>query len=72
MVKLFADRQLAVDPAVIDYIVVRMERSLAAANALVDVLDRAALAEGRPITRALAASALGRRADGGQVAESGG
>ena len=31
LVKLFADRQLMVDPTVIDYIVLRMERSLAAA-----------------------------------------
>ena len=36
LVKLFADRQLVVDSAVIDYIVVRMERSLQAANALVE------------------------------------
>jgi chromosomal replication initiation ATPase DnaA len=60
LVKLFADRQLTVDPAVIDYIVVRIERSLAAANAIVEALDHAALAEGRPITRPLAAEALGR------------
>ena len=46
LVKLFADRQLAVDSAVVDYIVVRMERSLQAANALVDDLDREALAAG--------------------------
>jgi chromosomal replication initiation ATPase DnaA len=58
LVKLFADRQLAVDRAIIDYLVVRMERSLAAANAVVEALDRAALAEGRGITRGLAASIL--------------
>jgi chromosomal replication initiation ATPase DnaA len=59
LVKLFADRQLAVDRTVIDYIVVRMERSLAAANVVVEALDRAALAEGKGVTRALAAAVLG-------------
>ncbi len=60
MVKLFADRQLAVDRAVVDYIVVRMERSLEAANLIVAEVDRAALAEGRAITRPLAAEVLAR------------
>ena len=63
LVKLFADRQLALDPQVTDYLAVRMERSLAAAAAMVDVLDRTALAEGRPITRPLAAAALADRPD---------
>ena len=58
LVKLFADRQLAVDPSVVDYIVTRMERSLAGAGAVVDALDRAALAEGKPITRPLAAAVM--------------
>src|SRR5690606_3640912 len=44
MVKLFADRQLGVEPSVIDYIAVRMERSLQGASAIVDALDRDALA----------------------------
>jgi chromosomal replication initiation ATPase DnaA len=59
LVKLFADRQLTVDPTVIEYIVVRIERSLGAASAVVEALDRAALAEGRAITRPLAAEAIG-------------
>ncbi|MCX5519347.1 DnaA/Hda family protein [Kaistia defluvii] len=62
IVKLFADRQLAVDPAVIDFISRRMERSLGAANRLVELLDREALAAGRPITRQLAATVLAREA----------
>jgi chromosomal replication initiation ATPase DnaA len=62
IVKLFADRQLAVDPAVIDFISHRMERSLGAANRLVELLDREALAAGRPITRHLAATVLAREA----------
>lgn len=64
LVKLFADRQLGVDPAVVDAIVVRMERSLEAANAIVAELDREALAEGRAITRRLAVNALSRVFDG--------
>ena len=60
LVKLFADRQLAVDSAVVDYIAVRMERSLQAANAVVDELDREALAAGGAVTKRLAAQALAR------------
>ena len=56
-----ADRQLAPDPQVVDFLVLRIERSLAAAAAVFDILDRTALAEGRPITRPLAAAALGGR-----------
>jgi chromosomal replication initiation ATPase DnaA len=58
MVKLFADRQLIVDKAVIDYLVVRMERSLTAAAAIVEAVDREALAAGRSITRPMAARIL--------------
>ncbi len=65
MVKLFADRQLSVDQAVIDYIAVRMERSLQGANAIVDELDRAALAARSPISRKLAAEAISRIFDRG-------
>jgi chromosomal replication initiation ATPase DnaA len=60
LVKLFADRQIAVDSAVVDYIVVRMERSLQAASAIVAELDRDALAAGGGVTRRLAAPALDR------------
>ncbi len=56
LVKLFADRQVTVAPQVIDYLIPRMTRSLAAARALVADLDARALAEGRPITRAMAAA----------------
>lgn len=58
LVKLFADRQLAIEPAVVNYIAMRMERSLAAANAVVAELDRRALAMQRSVTRALAAAVL--------------
>jgi chromosomal replication initiation ATPase DnaA len=58
LVKLFADRQLMVDRAVLDYLLLRMERSLDAAPALVEALDREALASGRSITRTIAARVL--------------
>ena len=60
LVKLFADRQMIVDPVVIDYLAVRMERSLAAAAVLVDALDREALASRRAVTRPMAAAVLQR------------
>ncbi|MDJ0929636.1 DnaA/Hda family protein [Breoghania sp.] len=59
LVKLFADRQLSVDLPVIEYLVVRMERSLEAANRIVATLDREALAARRRITRPMAATVLG-------------
>lgn len=58
LVKLFADRQLSVEPAIIDYIILRMERSLATALKLVDRLDREAMAQSRSITRPFAADIL--------------
>jgi chromosomal replication initiation ATPase DnaA len=58
LVKLFADRQIDIDPAVVEFLAVRMERSVAAAQALVDRLDRASLSAGRRITRPLAAAVL--------------
>lgn len=64
MVKLFADRQLSVDPKVISYLVARMERSSAEVVALVAIADRLALSRGRAVTRAIAAEALALRAAG--------
>jgi len=60
MVKLFADRQLAVDENLIAYLSTRIERSFAAARAAVENLDREALRQKRPVTRALAAELLGQ------------
>jgi len=54
LVKLFADRQLAVDENLIAYLATRIERSFAAARAAVEALDREALRRQRPVTRALA------------------
>jgi chromosomal replication initiation ATPase DnaA len=58
LVKLFADRQLAVEEAVISYLVVRMPRSLAAARALVADIDRRALEEKAEVTRTFVARLL--------------
>ncbi|HRF07437.1 MAG TPA: chromosomal replication initiator DnaA [Xanthobacteraceae bacterium] len=58
LVKLFADRQVAVDQDLIAYLLPRMERSLGSARELVAKIDAAALAAGRPVTRAFAAALL--------------
>lgn len=58
LVKLFADRQLNVEARVLDYLLVRMERSLSAAGDLVDKLDRISLDRSRPITRQLASEVI--------------
>ena len=58
LVKLFADRQLGVDESLIGFVATRIERSFAAARAVVDELDREALRQHRPVTRALAAELL--------------
>lgn len=58
LVKLCDERQLVVEPGVIDYIYTRMERSPAAARRLVAALDAEALARGRPVTRRIAADVL--------------
>ncbi len=60
-VKLFGDRQVAVDPKVIAYLVQRMERSPEEAVALAHLCDRLALSRGTAITRAVAAAALAER-----------
>ena len=50
VLKLFADRQIAVAPEVPAYLVPRIERTFEAVARLVERLDRASLAEGRAIT----------------------
>lgn len=58
LVKLFADRQLRIGHEVVAYLLARMERSFAAAHAVVEALDRSALAEKREITVPLARRVL--------------
>jgi chromosomal replication initiation ATPase DnaA len=60
LVKLFADRQLAVEPHVIAHIALHMERSMQAASAIVAEVDALALASRRRVTRTLAAEAMTR------------
>jgi chromosomal replication initiation ATPase DnaA len=59
LVKLFADRQITVEESLIGYVATRIERSLAAARAVVGRLDAEAMRRKRPLTRALAAEVLG-------------
>ncbi|ODR94786.1 hypothetical protein AUC69_02925 [Methyloceanibacter superfactus] len=58
MLKHFTDRQLAIDPKMLEFMAMRIDRSLAAAAAAVDAVDRAALASGRKISRQLVIEAL--------------
>lgn len=58
LVKLFADRQLSVEPHLVDYVIVRMERSMLAAERFVAEADRRALVLQRRVTRAIAAATL--------------
>lgn len=53
--KLAADRQLAFDESIANYLANRIERSFAAAHAAVVRLDEEAMRQHRPVTRALAA-----------------
>jgi chromosomal replication initiation ATPase DnaA len=54
IVKLFADRQITVDESLVSYLATRIERTFAGARAAVVTLDREALRQQRPVTRALA------------------
>ena len=64
--KLFADRQVEVEPHVVQFLVRRIERSLSTAIDVVERLDRAALEQKTRITRALAAETVSAM-DQGQV-----
>ncbi|MFN6952927.1 MAG: chromosomal replication initiator DnaA, partial [Albidovulum sp.] len=58
LVKHFADRQIVVAPDLIPWLVARMDRSFAAARALVAAIDARAMADGRPVTRTVARQVL--------------
>jgi DnaA regulatory inactivator Hda len=68
LVKQFADRQLRVEPEVVDYLVNRMERSFAAVRRIVEGLDRASLRSRRPIRLPLARLVLQAMAEGDDAA----
>ena len=63
LAKLFADRQLVVPETLIDYLLVRMERSFEAAHELVERLDLASLVRKGPLSLALARQVLGEMED---------
>jgi chromosomal replication initiation ATPase DnaA len=67
MLKHFADRQLDVDPKVLDYLALHVDRSLDAAARAVEAVDRAALGSGRKISRQLAAEVLAAMAGEGAL-----
>ncbi|HXG79051.1 MAG TPA: DnaA/Hda family protein [Methyloceanibacter sp.] len=58
LLKHFTDRQLNIDPKVLTYIALHVDRSLAAAQQAVEAIDRAALAAGRKISRQLVTEVL--------------
>ena len=58
MLKHFADRQLDIDPKVLEFMAVRIDRSLEAAAAAVEAVDRVALRSGRKISRQLVTETL--------------
>ncbi|MEM0898643.1 MAG: DnaA/Hda family protein [Pseudomonadota bacterium] len=58
MMKLFADRQVTVATGVIDYLLIRIERSLTAAVDIARALDEAALSRKTPVTKPLAREVL--------------
>jgi chromosomal replication initiation ATPase DnaA len=49
---------LLVDPTVIDFIALHIDRSLEVARAFVELIDRVALARGSAVTRSLARELL--------------
>ncbi|MGF7158671.1 chromosomal replication initiation ATPase DnaA [Rhodoligotrophos appendicifer] len=53
LVKLFGDRQLLVNDSVLEYLLMRMERSGAVAKILVNAIDRVSLERHAPVTKAL-------------------
>ena len=56
--KQLADRGVAINPGVIDYVLPRMERSVADLRRLVERMDKLALAKKSPINRAVAREVL--------------
>lgn len=63
LVKLFLERQIVIDTSVVEFLAARIERSVSAAKAMVEALDKEGLERGRRITRPLASELL-RRLDG--------
>ncbi len=62
MLKHFSDRQLDIDPKVLEFLALHIDRSLAAAASAVEAVDRVALAKGRKISRQIVIEALAANA----------
>jgi len=60
LVKLFADRQIAVSPEVVSYLIRHMDRTFATARAIVALADRESLAGQRSVTVPLVKDLLAR------------
>ncbi len=58
MVKQFSDRQIEIEPDIIEYLFKRIERSMGAVTRVVDELDKGSLGTGRAITKPLAREIL--------------
>lgn len=58
--KLFADRQVEIDEKTVNYLVMRMERSLAVASDIVEAMDELALSKKTSVSRAIAAEVLSK------------
>lgn len=65
LIKLFEDRQVLVRPDVIPWLMLRMDRSMAAAARIVGELDKQALVGKKPITTRFAARVLDKHAEVG-------
>jgi len=63
MVKMAADRQLLLAPGLVSYAVLRMERSFAAARALIEAIDARALRDKTRPTKTMIAALLARQAE---------
>ena len=60
LVKLFADCQISVDEGLINYVLIRMPRSLGAARNLVSEIDKLALIEKAEVTKPLVARVMAK------------
>ncbi|MDO7629751.1 MAG: chromosomal replication initiator DnaA, partial [Loktanella sp.] len=66
IMKLMADRQIMPPPALVNYLVPRVERSFAAAAEIVAALDCESLSSGRAINIKLAATLLDKAGNSGR------
>ncbi len=63
MVKRLADRQLRVEPKLVEFVITRIERSFSAMEQVVTALDRESLARKKPITIPLARTVMASLSD---------